>query len=270
MSALRWALETAMTDGSTVDAVAAWTLPVTPVPAWSPAPLDDKGTLAAAFQRHLQESIAAVRAEIHGAPQVTLRVVPGFAAETLLRESESARCLVVGRRGHGGFLGLLLGSVADHCLHHAKRPLALVPPDLVRTDGAVVVGIDGSDTANTALRWGIDAAERLGRRVVALHAWSWLDQTMGFDPGYDEDAARHHAAGIVARAVGERAVEVVVVNDMPARALLDRSKHGDLVVVGSRGAGALAQMLVGSVSRQLAHHAAATVVVIRPEAASAA
>ena len=54
-------------------------------------------------------------------------VTEGSAAQALVDASEGADLLVVGARGHGGFLGLVLGSVANQVLHHATCPVVIVP-----------------------------------------------------------------------------------------------------------------------------------------------
>ena len=263
-AALRWALTSAALDGSAVEAISAWSLPVTGVSPWTPVLPVDPTVVGREYEERLRSEIDAAVAAVPGSPDVRLRVLVGLAGPTLVEAAGDRSCLVVGRRGHGGFAGLLLGSVADYCLHHATVPLVLVPPEPVAAEGDVVVGIDASAYACTALRWAADEAARRERPLVALYAWTWLDQPGDFDPGFDKDAALEYARGIVVGALGERPVVVEVVNDFPAPALLDRSAKGDLVVVGSRGEGALRQALLGSVSRQLAHHAAGPVVVIRP------
>jgi nucleotide-binding universal stress UspA family protein len=97
-------------------------------------------------------------------------------------------------------------------------------------------------------------------------AWSYLDQPFErFDPEYGEDDARR-SLGEALAALGDEAsgldVEPVVVCDLAARALLDSAKDADLVVVGSRGVGGFEGLLLGSVSSQVASHAACPVVVV--------
>jgi len=58
--------------------------------------------------------------------EVERRVVQGRAAAALVDESRDADLLVVGSRGHGGFAGLLLGSVSQQCAHHAACPVVIV------------------------------------------------------------------------------------------------------------------------------------------------
>jgi nucleotide-binding universal stress UspA family protein len=60
--------------------------------------------------------------------EIERRVVQGRAAAALVNESRGADLLVVGSRGHGGFAGLLLGSVSQQCAHHAACPVVIVHP----------------------------------------------------------------------------------------------------------------------------------------------
>lgn len=258
-AALRWALAAAAPDGALVEAVAVWQPPVTAVNPWLPMPLLDDEALRVAFRENVRQKAH----DVAGDAKLQVRFETGVAGPAVVDAARDARCLVVGRRGHGGFVGLLVGSVADDALHHGAGAVALVPEQgPAQAGGAVVVGVDGSPHAAAALQWAATEADRLGRPLVALHAWDWLAQPMAFDPDFDAEAATRYAAGVVARTLGERPVEVVAVNDRPAAALMDRSAGGDLVVVGSRGLGAVRQALLGSVSRQLAHHAPSTVVVV--------
>jgi nucleotide-binding universal stress UspA family protein len=191
---------------------------------------------------------------------VRLQVEHGRPGPALAAAAAGAHCLAVGRRA----AGVHLGSVADHCLRHATVPLVVVPPDGRLGDGAVVVGVDGSDAATAALRWAAAEADRGGRRLVAVHAFTKVRQPEGFDPGYDEAEARAWVTGHVAEVFGARPVTVEVTNDLPARALLGHSARGDLVVVGTRGRSAPARAVLGSVSGCLAHRARGPVAVVRP------
>jgi nucleotide-binding universal stress UspA family protein len=258
-AALRWALAAASVDGAVVEAVAVWQPHLVAVNPWMPTqPFDDE-TIRQQFRDRTQE----LAHEVAGDAPVQVQFVTGVAGPAIVEWAADAHCLVVGRRGHGGFAGLLMGSVADFALRHAPGAVALVPfDDALRPDAAVVVGVDGSPHSTAALRWAAAEAERLDRRLVAVHAWDWLAQPTGFDPNFDDEAASRYASVVVARALGERPIDVVAVNARPAAALMERSTAGDLVVVGSRGLGAVKQALVGSVSRQLAHHAPSTVVVV--------
>ena len=122
--ALQWAARIADMLGATVEAVIAWEYPAAyglgPVPAdWDPA--DD-------IRKVLDETIAAAFGD---QPPSALRreLREGGAARTLLETSQGAAMLVVGSRGHGGFVGLLLGSVSASVAEHASCPVLVVHGD---------------------------------------------------------------------------------------------------------------------------------------------
>jgi nucleotide-binding universal stress UspA family protein len=69
---------------------------------------------------------AIAKAELEGALEIDQVVAHGHAAGVLIERSREADLLVVGTRGHGGFTGMLLGSVSAHCVHHAHCPVVVV------------------------------------------------------------------------------------------------------------------------------------------------
>lgn len=137
------------------------------------------------------------------------------------------------------------------------------------TGGPIVVGVDASEPSKSALRWAFRQAEMTGAPLRVVMSWDlpatayWavipeglnfeadtrkvLDETvnevLGPDPGVD--------------------VTAVVTEGRPAAALIDESKGASLLVVGSRGHGAFAGMLLGSVSEHCVSHAHCPVVVVR-------
>lgn len=120
--ALRWAVAQARLSGAEVEAVTTWEYPA--ATGWSvPVPADD---LARAASAALTESVREVVGE--DGPPVAVRqsVVLGNAAQVLLEAARGAELLVLGNRGHGGFAGALLGSVGQHCVHHAPCPVVIV------------------------------------------------------------------------------------------------------------------------------------------------
>ena len=129
--ALRWAVGQAALVGVPVEAVTAWQSPETYgmdfgwAPVWS-----DNGALAAAAEKVLSDSLAQVTdGQQAGRPpaEVVPRVVQGHPAQVLLEAARGAQLLVVGSRGHGTLAGVLLGSVSQHCVHHAPCPVLVVP-----------------------------------------------------------------------------------------------------------------------------------------------
>jgi len=136
----------------------------------------------------------------------------------------------------------------------------------------IIVGIDCSDHAAAALRWAAEVGSATGAEVVAVMAWSYLDQrhrdgSTGFDPKYSEADVRAELEAFVAETLGDEAASVTIEtpNALPAAALIDASADADLVVVGSRGLGGFKGLLLGSVSKQVLEHATCSVTVVRPK-----
>ena len=141
----------------------------------------------------------------------------------------------------------------------------------------IVVGFDGSPSALAALRWALDEARLRGSHVLVLQAWSV--PVLAYASPYAAapvlelvEANRRAAEDTVANALEEAdchdlVVEHAVVEGGAAEALLDAAADADLLVVGSRGHGGFAGLLLGSVSQQCAHHAPCPVVIVRSPAA---
>jgi nucleotide-binding universal stress UspA family protein len=121
--ALRWAVRYARTAGSTVQMVTAWYFPASY--GWAPTALIAETDLEAdarVAQKQALEEVAATE----GPVTVQRQVVQGPPALMLLRAAADADLLVVGSRGHGAFTGMLLGSVSEHCVHHATCPVVVI------------------------------------------------------------------------------------------------------------------------------------------------
>ncbi len=132
----------------------------------------------------------------------------------------------------------------------------------------IVVGVDGSEGAQAALRWAAGEARLGPSRVRVITAWSYP-----LSPGYagvPKDAFSEAATRTLAEATKQVAgllpdsqIETQVVEASPARALIEASKDADLLVVGSRGRGGFKGLLLGSVSLHCAHHAHCPVAIVR-------
>lgn len=122
MEALRWAAEEAEAVGASLDVVMAWE-PLNPE-AWIPH--DPPGTDRLALTRHAVRRVVSDALGEHPRVPLEARAVEGAAAKVLVDESRDADLLVVGSRGHGGFAGILLGSVSLHCVTHAPCPVVVV------------------------------------------------------------------------------------------------------------------------------------------------
>jgi nucleotide-binding universal stress UspA family protein len=135
----------------------------------------------------------------------------------------------------------------------------------------IVVGEDGSDDRHSALRFAIEEAQLRGWRLRVICAWELPVAEWGELPPPDEtlDRFRREAEEIVATAteiVETEApgveVEGLALEGPPARVLLDGCSEASLLVVGSRGRGAVTGLILGSVSQDVAQHAACTVVLV--------
>jgi nucleotide-binding universal stress UspA family protein len=150
-------------------------------------------------------------------------------------------------------------------------------------NGVIVVGVDSSDGAKAALRFALDEARLRHASLRAVHAWQLGyigaaglgNPYTTFDPDLnDVRAAAETSLDAVLDEVASNGNGVVVerrvVEGTPATVLVDESREADLLVVGSRGHGGFAGLLLGSVSQQCAHHAACPVVIVRASAKAAA
>jgi nucleotide-binding universal stress UspA family protein len=132
--------------------------------------------------------------------------------------------------------------------------------------GVVAVAFDGSEGSLRALRWAAEEARVRGARLRVVRAWSYMDQPgTTFDPNYSDDDARREIDDAIA-ALGDAAagveIEPVTVNDLPRHGVLTGAGDADLLVVGSRGHGGVAGLMLGSVSQHVAHHARCPVVIV--------
>jgi nucleotide-binding universal stress UspA family protein len=139
----------------------------------------------------------------------------------------------------------------------------------------VVVGVDGSPMSKAALAWAVEEARARGWSVTALHAWQFPIVAYSAYGGTALPALTHvdlekvadqTVREAVAEVVGDDMsvpVEITIVNAHPTRALVEESRDAELVVVGSRGHGGFAGLLLGSVSTYVTHHAECPVVVVR-------
>ena len=128
--ALRFALDEATLRQATLRVVHTWqygTIGVRGIEGFSPVVGADLGDLRRSAEVALDAVLHEVMPHSNGVV-VERRVVEGSPATVLVDESRHADLLVVGSRGHGGFVGLLLGSVSQQCAHHAACPVAIVHP----------------------------------------------------------------------------------------------------------------------------------------------
>ena len=206
-------------------------------------------------------------------------IVVGSAAAELVLASKDADLVVIGSRGRGRMASGLLGSASYAVAAHALCPVVVVRggwsvyPD---SDHPVIVGVDDSGASHRAVAWAADVAAEAGAplRIIAigrLHSpegWAYVedsqagtkhshvvrDKAMGFaDRARDRALALHPQLEIETEALYGQAGHVLAVNAV----------HAGLLVVGSRGRGGFAGLLLGSVSHTVIHEASCPVMVVR-------
>src|SRR4051812_36161865 len=158
-----------------------------------------------------------------------------------------------------------------------RSPLRRHPKRIGGDEMAViVVGADHSEGAKAALRFALEEAKLRRATLRVVHAWQYaVIGATGFEGAYPaiggdikmlREAAASDLEATLRESIPETGavdVERRVVEDRPAAALVEESRDADLVVVGSRGHGGFAGLLLGSVGQQVAHHASCPVVIVQ-------
>jgi nucleotide-binding universal stress UspA family protein len=145
----------------------------------------------------------------------------------------------------------------------------------------IVVGVDDSEGATEALRFAFEEARLRQARLCAVHAWqfgyigAWGIEgavpVLGAERGEHRRTAEAALEATIRKAIpdpGDVEVQCRVLEGAAAAVLVEESRVADLLVVGSRGHGGFAQLLLGSVSQQCAHHAECPVVIVRSKPAA--
>lgn len=231
-----------------------------PAPAVWPDSVTDR-----AIRAMLDEAVTAA-ARTHPAVRTTISIVSAGAGLTLIDRSAEASLVVLGCRGHSA-VAELLGSVATAVSAHAHCPVVVVRGE-PGPSAPVVAGVDDSPVAESVLAFAAEQAAARGVALRVIRAWKpvtgvWTgpqpaagavteDERRPFDELVAAWQDKYPELEISARAVA----------DHPAAALALAGRDAQLVVVGSRGRGAVRGLLLGSVSQHLLRHCAATVAVV--------
>lgn len=206
---------------------------------------------------------------------VTRSLVAGRPATVLITESKQAGLVVLGHRGSGGFAELLAGSIAVQTAAHGGCPVLVFRGTSDRSR-PVLLGVDATPTSEHTVGFAFEEASLRGVPLTALHAWlpplspdagdllPW-----GYDTARVEARAEAEAARVLAESLAgwqEKFPDVEVrrrlVRGRTRPVLLEATSRAQLVVVGGRGHGGFAGLLLGSVSHAMLHHAQCPVAVV--------
>jgi nucleotide-binding universal stress UspA family protein len=258
--ALEWAAQEARLRGASL----------TVCHAWNPQPLPAAGAEVPDPARAQAECILAdgvKRAQAAAARGAEVRslLARGPAARVLCEQSAGADLMVVASHGVGGLPGLLLGSVSLQVAAHAQVSVTVVRghwrPAPGQYPAPVVAGADGSPEAGAALEFAFAEAALRDVPLIAVCALSDSAGVVGI--AREVEAAFGAAVDKAQAAYPDVVVQRRVDPGAPRSALLTAAARGQLLVVGARGRGGLQEMVLGSVSLALLHHAACPVTVVR-------
>lgn len=251
--------------------------PIQPVIAWHypwwtyvGPPVPPADPFEAVARAEIELAISSVRCRDIEEPIV----VRARAASALMSIGSSAGLIVVGTRGRSGLADGFVGSVASAIVARSPVPVAVVPPSAPLDDHRrrVVVGIDGSENSIRALQWAA-ANVPVTSVIEAVHVWSPGPQPPALSSAQHEsvhkaraELALEESLSKVARAgPASPPIRTHLIQGEPRSVLREWSTKCDLLVLGARGRGAVAHLLLGSVTTALAQRPRATTVVIPTE-----
>ncbi|NYI65903.1 universal stress protein [Spelaeicoccus albus] len=284
--ALEWAIREAKSLGWPMRLVGAYSVPnvATTGIDVSYVPMDDE-SIRDGVRAVVDDALAKARSEGLEAEGL---VEVGDAAGVLVEESKQSGLAVVGSRGKGGFAGRFLGTVSSALPAHSECPTVIVPicwaegrqpaaetaegddEDMDFT-GRIVTGIDALGKTNPALWAAAESAVRKNKPLSIVGVMSlmvvgpeWLPAGIDMER-YQEEAKA--SLGACVDALNEKYpsldVEWELFEGSPAEMLIRASHTADQLVVGSRGRGGFAGLLLGSTSQAVLHHAKCPVMVVR-------
>ncbi|WP_462188662.1 MULTISPECIES: universal stress protein [unclassified Frankia] len=291
-TALRWAFTEAEWQGCGIRAVIGF--------ARGTAQSGMRAGLAQAAERTLHKTVTAVTPP-GSTVSVAEQAVDLPGAEALLTVGRDARMIVVGARGQGLLHRLRIGSVSASVAVHATVPVVIARGDVeaaIASSGATIgsgataaegtipagapsrlsrpiaVGVDGSPNALSALAWAAGEAALRGVPLIAVHAWlAAIPLPFAEAPGEITQALEDQARAVLDESIAgvrDRGqlpagldLRAVVVPASATQALIVKGRECDLVVVGARGHGGFAELLLGSVSHQCMLHCPTPVAIIR-------
>ncbi len=265
-NALEWAAQAARTRGARLDVICCFQQPGYSGKLFNEEPA---GPLLEAGARKILE--AAEKQVKDVGVDYGLHLSDEDPITELLERSKSAARIVLGARGgSGGFADRLLGSVTSAVSSRAYCSVVIIPPGPVSEVLPVkhiVCGFDGSESSRVALGLAIREAARWGARLSCVSAVSFAGTTWMPGAGYHQEVLEDVRAGL-AEAVEEARLGYDVdirchaIEGNAAALMTEFSTAVDLLVMGSRGRGGFAGLLLGSTSQSIIQHAVCPTIVV--------
>lgn len=187
--------------------------------------------------------------------------------------SKRADLLVLGEHAGSKWAGSFFGTRAVKIAAVAHCPVAVIPPESDNTPTrGVVVGIDGSEAAKAAIEYAAQEASRRGVSLTAVYAWMppltpgleylWSEELVESQRAAAEEAIAIGTAGLSSQ-YPDLEIKREIVQAAPVAALVQTAEDAELLVVGSRGRGAISRLLLGSVSHGVLQALPCPVIVTR-------
>jgi nucleotide-binding universal stress UspA family protein len=269
--AVQWAAAEASSRGARLRLISCYPMPLMPGAGLGLTPSDAYTSVLNDTQDSLVH-IQAVIAESYPGLEITTLASADPAASVLIDGVVADDLVVVGTSNHQGAAGFWLGSTARHVVRHGPCPVVVVPGPASRghTD-RIVVGVDGSPTSRQALLWAGNQADRYGAKLLIVHGWMYPYMHTDPDSSQVRDLTRVDAACLLEREVEaareQFAADITgrLVECSPSAALLGTVRRGDLLVLGSKGHGAIHSTLFGSTVSTVLDHCTVPTVIVRKD-----
>lgn len=203
--------------------------------------------------------------------RVHTQVMEGSAGQVLVDESRDATVVVLGSRQHSELRAVLLGSVSAAVAAHAHAPVVVVrgEPRQPGSASRIVAGTDGSTHGTNTLRFAFEEASLRQQYLEVVHVWrpyGFFTPSELAQMSTDAEEPLRRDVADTASAWPDVNYRTEVVAGRATTELVHRSTDTELLVVGHRGGGgALAELLLGSVSQAVLHHANCPVAIVRDQ-----
>lgn len=250
-AAVEWALDRARTVPLSLELTTVIEL------GWTPAGEHDDD-FRPAYERALSEASLHVRQAAPSLKSTTV-VRRGRPVDELARASAAADILVIGTNKTGVLAGAVYGTLPLRLAAHTRCPVVVVPLDWEPREGHVVAGMEDDGTADVALDFAAREASRLGRALDIVHTWT-IPMTIGMDFGstvpVDSLREAHErilsgSARRIRAAYPGLQVNELVEKGAAAPALVEAARAAAMLVVGTHRRGAVAGLILGSVSHDV-------------------